>query len=461
MTALVIAAAIVVASVGVRVAASPVRPAALARFSSRHGLIAPASPALVTYLAVTRRWRTVGVSVALVVSLVARLDEQRVQVETVALVAGWLAGALVAEQRLRSQTAGPGPGATRHVAPRLLTWASAGVGALGVIVTAAILIIGPSGVALGDVALWGVASVVAVLVTMVVVHAIAFRRADGGPRTEAAAIASSSMHVITAGGVAVGLLCLVRALGVARDGLFGQTQAAVDGIGFLWSVAALVLAGALISAGWHRPVPIARPQPRAWFAMVSAIGIVGSAGWLGYGLWRDRPPYPASVINARTTVVLTDFEHFDSAAASLGIDGLTPLLTTDSDRAVIGRLDYDVPPEADGADRYYVVVIDKQTDSVAPLMFDHDGGGWSGFLDNVPRQHPWLSALSPRQSPSGHGLSVSRPANQTGPIVFTALFPGKGPMTVDRLTVAIIFVGPDHQIYWTLPVPVHPAGASA
>ena len=340
--------------------------------------------------------------------------------------------------------------------PRLLTWTSAGVGALGVIVTAVILTIGPSGVTLGDVALWGVASVFAVLVTMVAVHSIASRRADGGSRNEAAAIARNSMHVITAGGVAAGLLCLVRALGVARDGLFGQTQAAVDGIGILWSVAALVLAGALTSAGWHRPVPIERPRPPAWVAMVSAITIVSSAGWLGYGLWRDHPPYPASAINARATVVLSDFEHFDSAAASLGIDGLAPLLTTGPDRAVIGRLDYDVPPEADGADWYYVVLIDKQTDTVAPLMFGRNGGGWNGFLDNVPRQHPWLSALSPRQSPSGHGLSVSGPANQTGPIVFSSLFPGRGPMTADRLTVAIIFVGSDHQIYWTLPVPVQP-----
>ena len=95
MTTLVIAAAIVVAIIGARVAALPVSPAALARFSSRHKLIVPpASPALVTYLAVTRHWRTAGVSIALVVSLVVRLNEQRVQIDTVALVAGWLVHSL-------------------------------------------------------------------------------------------------------------------------------------------------------------------------------------------------------------------------------------------------------------------------------------------------------------------------------------------------------------------------------
>jgi hypothetical protein len=335
----------------------------------------------------------------------------------------------------------------------LLTAASIGVAALAITVTTALVAIHPPYVSLGRVVLWGSAAVLAQLVTMIAVRSITYRQTTIGSFGAGPATVRPATHGITAIGAVVGVLCLVKMLGVARDGFFGQTHAAIDQIALLWIAAILALAYVLMSEG-YRTAPVTRVSPTSWLVIITALTLISSASLLGYRRWLDHPPFPPNAIHAHVSVAIVDNQHAEAAQAALGIEGIESILTYGNDRTVVGRLDYDVPmARHDG--RYEVVLIDTRTNRVAPLMFTHDGGGWDGILDSVPRQYPWLSAMSaPEPDETEDRLAISVSPDRAEPIGFVAQFPGAGPIAGDRLVVAIIFVGPQEQLYWTVPVHV-------
>ena len=154
---------------------------------------------------------------------------------------------------------------------------------------------------------------------------------------------------------------------------------------------------------------------------------------------------------------MTTAGTFDADEAALGISGCGVLDDDAQGRSFIGRIDFTVPPAAHGAGTYYVVVIDSRSNTIAPSLFTSDGGGWDGFLENVPKQIPWLSAMAPRQigenTYTSDATSVWTDSDATRPIAFTGAL-ADAHATVADLTVALIFVGDHQQIYWATKLPV-------
>src|SRR5688500_5379331 len=116
---LAVAVAVVPVLAGWRFAVRPVTPARIAAFARRHRreLTPGDEPFVAAYLAHTRRWRTAGALGGYLAGLVAALPQERVALQFSPVLAGWFAGAVVAEFRFRSV---PQPGL--RAAPAVPAW---------------------------------------------------------------------------------------------------------------------------------------------------------------------------------------------------------------------------------------------------------------------------------------------------------------------------------------------------
>jgi hypothetical protein len=401
------------------------------------------SPTILAYLAARWRWRLVGVTAALVLELLLSSSEHLLVTFDV-LIGGLLAGAVVGEVVFRMRTT-PSPG-PRHRTPRLLTAVLTGVLVLavgtsiglGFLVTAE-----PAGMRS-----WGGVTVVVVLTTEVVVRVLASGRLSRGTPEEATAIARSGIHFVAAGGVALALLCLVRALDLAGGRLAGRTGAALVTVSLLWALTAYALAIVLVRAGWRRTNPATWLNPRVQVAVVSSLVLAISAGAVGVGVWRDRPPYPASAVNPRVTLVISDWEHHAPVAALLGTTGEQPeLTTTGSEVAIYGRLDLDPAPNSSADDYYHLVLIDLATNATLRNIYTAEGNSWGSMMNLVARKYPWLSAFA-----AVDGSALVAPAARPGPLVFTALFPR--PIQPTQLRAVLVLFRAEDQVFWAVDVPI-------
>ncbi|MET0415913.1 MAG: hypothetical protein ABW022_07830, partial [Actinoplanes sp.] len=259
-----------------------------------------------------------------------------------------------------------------------------------------------------------------------------------GSRPVARVMAERSAAAITGVGAALALACLGNQVTALAGGYFDATGSAVALVGLL-----LALSGVVI--GW-RLVNATRSPLRSVSAVVVGLLLV-SAGAIGYARWRDQPPYPASALQATATIRLTDRDRYEEDARQLGV----PAMLAYDDAAgqhFVGRVDYKLPPAADGA--FHLVVIDKRQNRVAPMTFGAEGSGWSSTLSGLARRYPWLSAMADSEVNGGFrnaGSSASVRAGTPGPIAFVGAFPGDG-LTEDDLMVVLIFTGPNSQTYW-------------
>ncbi len=452
ITALVIVLAVAVAAVGIWRCVTLVPRATVDRFLFRYGLAAPPTPTLIRYLTTRRRWRSLAMTIALVGSLVAHLDESRVEIDVVVLAAGWLIGSLLAYW-VRPVPEVAATRVHRYVVPAAVRWTPAAVGVFIVIVGGTILAVGHVP-APGRVASWCVGGILAVTAAVVAVRSIGSWPEPAGAADERSAVAVSSMQAIAAGAVLVGMVCAGHAITVAQAHVTGQTDIALSRVEIMTLVAALVLALILNNASRFTTVSARRSTPVTLIVTVSALAIVIAGAWLGYGLRADHPPFTPAQIHARATVVLAHVDHFDAAASTLDLTGLQGVHTVDSDVNIVGRIDYDLPPEASWTGTFDVVVIDRNSNTAAPLVFGINGGGFGGNLFDLPRRYPWLSALAlapgRRLAPS----AATTPAVRSAPFGFVAVFPGAGTIAAQNLLIALIYVGRDGQIYWAASLPV-------
>ena len=454
---LVVVAAILPLVVAMMLAAAPVAPARLATFARRHGVQeTPASQEVLTaYLSRTRRWRALGFACAYAATLGPMLAQRKVGLEFMPLLAGWLAGALVAEFRFRALADSRGwRPAAGDALPRWLVRVPLVIAALAV-VTTLLGAVAPSAQAVsGRIVAWGVGALVcAALVAAATRHVAGGSTAqtdtdDFGPARSAARAAS--IGAITAVGSALSLLCMVHQLDIVRSGLFGQSAAAIGGVATMLAVGVIAIAWILATSVWQ-------PSSRALLQLtvLCVVLVAGSLTWAGYGLWRDDPPYGPQAIGATATVRLTTFRQFDDDARALGITGLNALLDGPGDQVFVGRVDFTVPAGAQGAGSYYLVVIDRRTNTIAPMLFDREGGGMGGFLYEVPKQFPWLSAMAPVTVGGGWtspGMAVGSRSDTNGPMVFAGMFHDRKLSSPSDLLIALIFSGPDQQIYWATPI---------
>lgn len=467
MLLLLVLVAVLPLFVAVKMMVDPVSRPRLTRFADRHALqVTPANQEVITkYLACTRRWRAVGVTCAYVLTIVSMLPDQRVAIEVVPLLAGWLGGALIAEIRFRTQSDSSDAGQSAgDVVPRWLLRVPVAIAvtAVGTTWLAAVVHSGGSEQILG----WGMGALACAAAVAAANRFVESSSVGVGLELSMVARATKahSMIAMTAVGSALMVFCMIRQLDVVGSGLFGQSAAAADGVATMWAIGAAVIAWVIRGAGQSAPAalqhrPMATARPVLQLAGVVAALVVGSVAWASDGLWRDHPPYDPAAIRATATIRLTDFERFDDDAHALGITDLNALLDRPGDQVFIGRVDFTVPPAAQGAGTYHVVVIDERSNTIAPMLFGKDGGGWNGFLHQVPKKYPWLSAMAPVPVNGGWtspGSEVSVASDATSPISFVGKFHDTTISSPSELTVALIFTGPDQQIYWATRVPFGP-----
>lgn len=248
---------------GLRVAQGPVSRGRLERLARRQRLaLTPANaPLVVRSLALTRRWRALGLSTGLAAGLLWALRDGSLTLNFLAGFLGWFAGAVVAEWRL----AGPSPAEPRRSAslePRTMSgYLRPASAALLALVLAALLVavVGTSAVAgrqQGQVRMEAVAWLLAALGGLALV-ALTLRRvvtrsqppaapdviaADDALRARAANVLAGSA-VAAAGVPTAGVLELLGRV-VADDGTWATAG--------LWVMLLELLAGYLV-ATWTSP----------------------------------------------------------------------------------------------------------------------------------------------------------------------------------------------------------------
>lgn len=263
-----------------------------------------------------------------------------------------------------------------------------------------------------------------------------------GEQRIAAAVGRHSAGAIIGVGTALALACLGSQITAVSGGYFDATRTAVALVG------ALVALGGL-GIGW---LLAHADRPPLWSACAYAVVLVlASAAVLGWARWRDHPPYPASAVHAAATIRFTDQTSFATDAASLGVAGLHPLVDTVG-RQFVGRLDYRVPAGAEPDTVYTVAVIDKRRNRMADWLADADGGGWNGFMSELPERYPWLSAFEAPRTPEGGygepGMAVSWRADRPGPSAFAGNFIDGEGLTAEDIMVVLVCTGPQNQTYW-------------
>ncbi|MEU8078456.1 hypothetical protein AB0B31_23800 [Catellatospora citrea] len=438
------AAAVALLIIAIRGRVDPPR---IRRFADRHGLdLTPERAASVErYLRLIRRRRSWGILLGCVIPLIWLLPEQRFAVLTVPVLAGWLLGAASAE--LAAGTA------TRTEAevtvPAWLRRTPAVIAALALIST--VLAVSSGLGDAGDIVAWGVGALVTcVFVTATVQHVM--RRGPLADTARAVDLAARAHAVaaVTAVGLVLAVLCLLHQADQVRAELEGQQAQWAGVVSFGLAVGVLFLAAAL----WSESAPGRRPRLVPFIAIVL---VTASVAAVGFGVWQDRPPYGPEAVHPVATIRLTDMEHFDADAAALGVSGLHSMLG----QTILGRLDV-ATPQPTSRGYYQLIMIDRRYNRVVRQLYGRDGGGWGGdALRDAWKRYPWLSALTP--TPHGNaeisypdGMAVGVQPDETS-VGFVGTLPrdeqtGLSPSA--HLMVALLFTGPQGQLYWAVEVPV-------
>jgi hypothetical protein len=440
---------------------TPVSSARVRRFTTRHGLpVDPLTePQVAAYLGLTRRRRTLGAVLAVGAVAVRTVPHGHIDIDLVPLLAGWLVGAISAEFGFRPVSdAGQNMRSDRRPVvgvPRWIIRTPLAVAAVAVVATGLVLTAGSADMAAGRIAAWAAGA----LATTAVVAAVSRHICTAASAVPAGsdlddATRRQSVGAITGVGTVLAALCILHEVNILRPHLSSTIGSTVGGAAVLWTIG-IILIGATIAAGTWRPTATGSPTPNYGLPQALTILVVlaiATASWAGYSWWHDHPPYGSDAIGATVTIRFTDDAHFAADTQALGVHGLGPMHGDGTDRTFIGRLDYTIPPAAHGAGSYFIVVIDKRTNRLAPWLGDDGGSGEDGFLEaDVPARFPWLSALAPIPVAGGwtmSGADMSTDADTASPLAFEGEFPDAAGLTLADLLVALIFVGPDQQIYW-------------
>ncbi|GGK56167.1 hypothetical protein Ppa06_10830 [Planomonospora parontospora subsp. parontospora] len=260
-----------------------VEPKHVERFALRQGLALTPSNGdrVLTYIRVTRRWRSLGLVFGLLVVL-AGFTAESIVLRPLPVFLGWFAGVLVAEVRLaRARPSGRGDLGLRLVPPAVaLLWAAGAVaaGTLACYGMVRYLRFGTDAAALPWAA--GVATVVTAV--PVLLRGLRTRPLTDEPADRVAAeiaARSRSAHVLAAGGAVAALWCGFRSM--PPDTLAASIL-----------LVSLVVPFVALVMGTHswRPVPRAHREHR-WAAPATAVATVTAAVALGVVLaWSVPAP---------------------------------------------------------------------------------------------------------------------------------------------------------------------------
>lgn len=458
------------------------RPTRVDRFARARALDVDAQgdrATLLRYLAHVRRRRTAGVLVALLGSVAVSLltDDSGVVVPYAPLLAGWLAGAVLAELSSRPVTAGTpdtsGGGTTARPAAeagwiRPIPWSLAG---LTIVSTTAALALtpGPGQVPVARILGWGLAALACAGAVVAGNRAVLARPVFGGALAPPAERATRANAVggVTAIGLLAAVACLYRQALAVHDATDGwqPVPGAVERAAVACGIGALIVAGLLVAAARPWPgtdgtiTPTGPALPRI-MAGVTVLALLTSATFVAAAWLDTRPPYPAAAVHPVATVRFTDLDHFTGDAAAIGAHGLDPLAGS-LPHEFVGRLDMEIPPGAKDAGTYVLVVIDARANRMSSWINGPDlpgaSTGWNGGWSVMAKRYPWLSATQSiyDDGDSGNPLGYMMNPDTGRSVAFEGLLASdSAALSPGDLSIALIFFGPDGQLYWATRVPV-------
>ncbi|MBQ1046074.1 hypothetical protein KBX35_23585 [Micromonospora sp. C32] len=193
--------------------------------------------------------------------------------------------------------------------------------------------------------------------------------------------------------------------------------------------------------------------------LVLVVAAVGGWRW-----WRQQPPYGPEVLHLRSSL---EFVGYDEAQAALGPAYQAPV-ASGGDQLVLGRVSWQKPPAPLDGGYFALFLIDKRAD-LKPSVFavaapqESVGIGGAGVENRIPDRYQWLRGAGDIRVGEHEWLSVgSRLAiNDAGasPLTFVVRFPhldgheraypiATAPVTLPDLLLALVYMGPDGQVYW-------------
>lgn len=201
-------------------------------------------------------------------------------------------------------------------------------------------------------------------------------------------------------------------------------------------------------------------------ALVVSLALV--AGVAAYRWWQNRAPFGPQPLAAAAAVVPVDNTMVAAAVARTGVPPFTAPFAGPGDQLMLVTLTWRKPPRPLANGWFEVLLIDKRSDLKPPFIAaggpqpDHLTIGGDGVLNSVARRYPWLRGAGAIANGDGSytsaGVSVSV-HTESSPAVLVAHFPAAEQASVPRLfatapigksdlLVALVFIGPDRQIYW-------------
>ncbi|WP_245666407.1 MULTISPECIES: hypothetical protein [Micromonospora] len=192
--------------------------------------------------------------------------------------------------------------------------------------------------------------------------------------------------------------------------------------------------------------------------LVVAVATVGGWRW-----WHQRPPYGPEALHLSSSL---KFVSYDEAQAALGPAYQAPV-ASDGDQLVMGRVSWQTPPAPLDGGYFALFLIDKRTDYKPPVFGVSApqrsvGMGSAGVENRIPDRYPWLRGAGHIRVGDGWLSAGTRLAiGDVGasPVTFVALFPhldrplrdlpmASAPVTLPDLLLALVYMGPDGQVYW-------------
>ncbi|MGC5052404.1 hypothetical protein ACLQ2S_13215 [Micromonospora sp. DT48] len=189
--------------------------------------------------------------------------------------------------------------------------------------------------------------------------------------------------------------------------------------------------------------------------------VVSVAAWRW---WHNHPPYGPETLAIKSSLTFVGNEQ---AQAALGELGSAPL-ASGRDQLLLGRVSWQTLPKPLDGGYFALFLIDKRTNH-KPEVFgvaapqEAVGIGSAGIENRIAERYSWLRGAGDatfgddEYRSNGNRLHVAD--GKASPLTFVALFPyvdepdpelpmATAPVAMSDLLLALVYLGPDGQVYW-------------
>ncbi|WP_238449566.1 hypothetical protein [Micromonospora sp. 4G55] len=193
--------------------------------------------------------------------------------------------------------------------------------------------------------------------------------------------------------------------------------------------------------------------------------ILAVVAFVGWRWWHSRPPYGPEALAIKSSLQSVSHEE---AQAALGEKVDAPV-SNGRDQLVLGRVSWQTPPKPLDGGYFAIFLIDKRTNlkpgsfcASSPLQ-EAVGLGSAGVENKIAERYSWLQGAGyVREGNSwwSYGSRLAVSDGNASPLTFVAPFPHvegplraavhvpTAPVAISDLLLALVYMGPDGQVYW-------------